>query len=139
MAMLILGLVLFIGAHVTPTFPAFRSRWVERLGVGPYKLVFTAASLAGLILIVLGVSATRDTWSVFTNTSFAFEFQDIGLNSNTNLRSATSQASVYGHGSLFRSLHLGAETNWKVIALMSRNIETVSIPDAQVPSPLRGL
>ena len=59
MAMLILGLVLFIGAHVTPTFPAFRSRWVARLGLGPYKLVFTAASLAGLILIVLGVSATR--------------------------------------------------------------------------------
>ena len=59
MAMLILGLALFLGAHVTPTLPGFRAGLIERLGLGPYKLVFTAASLAGLILIVLGVSAMR--------------------------------------------------------------------------------
>jgi uncharacterized membrane protein len=59
MATLIFGLILFIGAHATPTFPDFRARLLDRLGPGPYKLLFTAVSLAGLILIVLGVSAFR--------------------------------------------------------------------------------
>ncbi|WP_294539343.1 NnrU family protein [uncultured Rhodoblastus sp.] len=59
MAILVLGLVLFIGAHSTPTFPDFRTGLIERLGPGPYKLLFTAASLAGLVLIVVGASALR--------------------------------------------------------------------------------
>ncbi len=59
MAMLIFGLILFLGAHVTPTFPAFRGALVERVGLKVYKLAFSVASLAGLILIVLGVSAFR--------------------------------------------------------------------------------
>jgi uncharacterized membrane protein len=59
MATLIFGLILFIGAHATPTFPDFRAGLVERLGLGPYKLLFAAASLAGIILIVLGGSALR--------------------------------------------------------------------------------
>jgi uncharacterized membrane protein len=59
MAMLILGLILFIGAHSTPTFPDFRAGLMERLGPQPYTLLFTAASLAGIILIVLGASALR--------------------------------------------------------------------------------
>jgi uncharacterized membrane protein len=59
MAMLILGLVLFIGAHATPTFPDFRAALAARVGLGPYKLLFTVASLAGLVLIVLGASALR--------------------------------------------------------------------------------
>ncbi|MGO8737556.1 NnrU family protein [Rhodoblastus sp.] len=59
MAMFVCGLIFFFGAHLTPTFPQFRARLVERLGLGPYKLAFTAVSLAGLVLIVLGVSAFR--------------------------------------------------------------------------------
>ncbi len=59
MVTLIIGLILFFGAHVTPTFPAFRAGLAERFGLGPFKLAFTAVSLAGLILIILGVSAMR--------------------------------------------------------------------------------
>src|SRR5271166_517150 len=59
MATLIIGLILFFGAHVTPTFPAFRAGLVERFGLGPFKGAFAAVSLAGLILIILGVSAMR--------------------------------------------------------------------------------
>ncbi len=59
MAILVCGLIFFFGAHLTPTFPQFRARLVERLGLGPYKLAFTAVSLTGLILIVFGVSAFR--------------------------------------------------------------------------------
>jgi uncharacterized membrane protein len=56
---LIFGLILFFGAHMTPTFPKIRADLAQRLGLGPYKLLFTVASLAGLVLIVLGVSALR--------------------------------------------------------------------------------
>ncbi len=66
MATLIIGLILFFGAHVTPTFPAFRAGLVERFGLGPFKGIFTAASLLGLILIIHGVSVMRgsaqDAW-----------------------------------------------------------------------------
>jgi uncharacterized membrane protein len=63
MATLLFGLILFIGAHAAPTFPDFRAGLVERLGPGPYKLLAAAASLAGLILIVFGVSAFRGSAS----------------------------------------------------------------------------
>lgn len=59
MAILVFGLILFLGAHVTPTFPAFHTALVERLGLNVYKLAFSVASLAGLVLIVMGVSAFR--------------------------------------------------------------------------------
>jgi uncharacterized membrane protein len=57
--MLILGLILFIGAHATPTFPDIRAALAARLGLGRYKLLFSAVSLAGLVLIVFGASALR--------------------------------------------------------------------------------
>jgi hypothetical protein len=49
----------------------------------------------------LGVSVTRESWWKFTNTVFALEATDMGNNSN---------------GSLFRLLHLGAETRWSRFA-----------------------
>jgi hypothetical protein len=39
----------------------------------------------------------------------------------------------------FHPARAGPIANWKVIALVSGNIETVSGPDAPVGSPLRGL
>jgi uncharacterized membrane protein len=59
MTILILGLAIFIGAHLIPTFPEFRAAKIAQLGANGYKLLFTAASLIGLILIVLGVAAAR--------------------------------------------------------------------------------
>jgi hypothetical protein len=72
----------------------------------------------------LGVSATRATWGVFTHTSFAFEVTDIGNNSNdVNAPTPSSDpgqatdANQYGAGSVFRMIHIGAETHWKLVAL----------------------
>lgn len=48
-----------------------------------------------------GFSATRPEWGRYTNTSFAIEVTDVLNNSN---------------GSLFRLLHVGAETHWKTLA-----------------------
>jgi uncharacterized membrane protein len=59
MALLIIGLVLFLGAHLAPTAPGLRGGLVEQIGLNPYKLVFSVVSLAGFILIVMGVSAFR--------------------------------------------------------------------------------
>ncbi len=59
MAQLILGLILFLGAHLAPTLPGFRGGLVEKFGLNVYKLAFSIASLAGLVLIVTGVSAFR--------------------------------------------------------------------------------
>ncbi len=59
MALLILGLALFFGAHLTPTAPDFRLSLVGRLGLNGYKLGVTLLSLAGLASIVIGASALR--------------------------------------------------------------------------------
>lgn len=54
MLTLVVGLVLFIAAHLVPTQPELRAGLVERFGEAAYRIAFTAASLAGLTLIVLG-------------------------------------------------------------------------------------
>jgi len=59
MVWLILGLFLFIGAHLVPTFPALRETLVARLGLNGYKGVITVPAFAGLILIIYGASAFR--------------------------------------------------------------------------------
>lgn len=59
MVLLVLGLILFIGAHLIPTAPVFRESLVARLGLNGYKLGVTAASLIGLGLIVYGSVLTR--------------------------------------------------------------------------------
>jgi len=59
MTILILGLAIFIGSHLVPTFPNFRAAKIAQFGANGYKLLFSAASLIGLALIALGVAAAR--------------------------------------------------------------------------------
>jgi uncharacterized membrane protein len=54
MTMLIGGLALFFIVHLVPMLPSLRAGLVERLGAGPYRGLFSLASIAGLVLIVLG-------------------------------------------------------------------------------------
>ena len=54
MGLLILGVVILVGIHLVPNFTALRQRLVQRLGENPYKGVFSAISLVGLILIIVG-------------------------------------------------------------------------------------
>ena len=49
-----------------------------------------------------GVSATRASWWKLADTTFALEVTDIGNNPD---------------GSLYRLIHLGAETHWSVLAV----------------------
>lgn len=60
MVFLILGLVLLIGVHAVPILaPGARDGFVARHGKGPWRGLFSLASLAGLALIVWGYAQTR--------------------------------------------------------------------------------
>jgi len=54
MALLIVGLVLFLGIHLLPMAPALRNRLFADWGESRYKGMFSAVSLAGFALIVAG-------------------------------------------------------------------------------------
>jgi len=67
LAILILGLVVFFGAHVFVTRRAARAAVIARIGEGAYKGLIGLASLVGLILIGYGFGEYRasgwiDVW-----------------------------------------------------------------------------
>jgi len=51
LATLVLGLVVFLGAHVFVTLRAPRAALINRIGEWPYKGLMSLVSLAGIILI----------------------------------------------------------------------------------------
>ena len=60
MAALILGLVLFLGAHSVRIFlPQARLSLIEKLGEMTWKGLFSLVSLAGLVLIIWGYGQAR--------------------------------------------------------------------------------
>jgi uncharacterized membrane protein len=62
MAMLIAGLVLFLGAHSVRIFADdWRNALISKLGTGPWKGLYSLVSLAGFVLIVTGSGAARAT------------------------------------------------------------------------------
>jgi uncharacterized membrane protein len=62
MAVLIIGLVLFLGVHSIALAAAdFRSRTVARMGEGPWKGLYAAVSAVGLVLIVYGFHLARQS------------------------------------------------------------------------------
>lgn len=68
LGILILGLVVFLGAHVFVSFREERARAIAQLGLPAYRGPFVLASLAGLALIVWGYGEYRalgwiDIWS----------------------------------------------------------------------------
>ena len=54
MTLLVVGLVVFLGIHLVPALPALRKSLLAGMGERGYKGMFSAASLAGLVLIVFG-------------------------------------------------------------------------------------
>ena len=61
MAWLILGLMLFLGVHsVSIVAPHARNRWVQRVGEGPWKGLYTLVSIVGFGLIVWGYGQARE-------------------------------------------------------------------------------
>ncbi len=61
LALLVLGLVLFVAPHVLVTDRARRAALVARLGELPYKALYSLVSIAGLIAIAYGFDLYRQT------------------------------------------------------------------------------
>ncbi len=62
MALLIAGLILFLGAHSTRVFADnWRTNMIERLGELKWKGVVTALSIAGFVLLIVGYDQARMT------------------------------------------------------------------------------
>jgi uncharacterized membrane protein len=60
MALLIAGLILFLGAHSTRVFADdWRTRTLARIGEKPWKGLITVLSIAGFVLIVVGYGQAR--------------------------------------------------------------------------------
>jgi len=59
LAILILGLAIFLGAHVFVTFRHHRERMIERLGMHGYRAAFAFISLIGLVLTIWGYAQYR--------------------------------------------------------------------------------
>ena len=64
MTLMILGLVMFIGAHsVRIVADDWRTATIARVGEKKWKLFYTVASLAGIVLIVIGYGMARSAGS----------------------------------------------------------------------------
>lgn len=60
MTLLLVGMLLFIGAHsVSIVAPAWRDGMAARLGEKSWKGLYSVASLVGFVLLILGYSAAR--------------------------------------------------------------------------------
>jgi hypothetical protein len=55
MALLILGLIVFLGTHAFTMARGPRARLIGRIGEGPYKGLYSIVSLAGIVLIAIGI------------------------------------------------------------------------------------
>lgn len=59
MTILILGLIIFLGAHAVTIARGVRASMIGQLGENGYKIAYSVASLLGLVLIVYGFGAYR--------------------------------------------------------------------------------
>jgi len=67
LAVMILGLALFLGIHLLPARRDLRGRIVSAMGEGSYKLVYALVSVLGIVLIAWGFAHYRaagmvDVW-----------------------------------------------------------------------------
>jgi uncharacterized membrane protein len=60
----ILGLVIFLGAHVFVTARGHRAALVKTIGEGPYKGLFSLVSLIGIVLTGYGFAWYRDAGAI---------------------------------------------------------------------------
>src|ERR1700731_1645138 len=68
LAVMILGLVLFLGIHTLPGQRELRARAISAMGEGSYKLVYALISVLGIALIAWGFAHYRasgwiDIWN----------------------------------------------------------------------------
>jgi len=119
MTTLVLGLVLFIGAHVFVTLRGARAAVIARIGEWPYKGLMGLVSLAGLILIGYGFGQYRATqWvEVWHPPHWTFYISEILM-----WPASICVVAAYSRGNIWRGLKhpmlVGVKT-WAVAHLIS--------------------
>jgi uncharacterized membrane protein len=79
MAMLVLGLLIFLGAHTFTTLRTARAAAIGRLGEGPYKGLYSLVAAIGLLLMIWGFSRYRSAGYIqIWNPPFTF-FHPVAL------------------------------------------------------------
>jgi uncharacterized membrane protein len=65
MALLIIGIAVFLGIHLLPAFPHMREALIGRLGETGYRIAFAISSIAGFALLVWGFATAPfvQVWS----------------------------------------------------------------------------
>ncbi len=61
LAILILGLAIFIGTHAFVSLRGHREKLIARIGAGPYKGLFSLVSILGVVLAAYGFALYRRT------------------------------------------------------------------------------
>ena len=97
MPLLVTGLVLFLGIHFVPAFPALRARLSRRLGEQRYKGLFALVSAAGLALIVIGYMRAPATERVFAPVPAAFAIAPLALTLSFILFAAANMRGYLRH------------------------------------------
>ena len=59
MLLMLLGLVIFLGAHAFTTMRAQRAAVIAKIGEGPYKGLYSLVSLLGVVLVAWGYADWR--------------------------------------------------------------------------------
>src|SRR5882762_10782625 len=119
LAILVLGLIAFLGAHVFVTLRAPRAALVKRIGEWPYKGLMSVVSLAGLILIGYGFGQYRATgWvDVWSPPRWTFYITQILM-----WPASICVVAAYSRGNIWRALKhpmlVGVKT-WAVAHLIS--------------------
>ena len=139
MTLLIIGLALFIGIHLLPTFAAVRASLAARLGENGYKVLFSVVSVAGLVLAGIGYGQAPDeqifqpshTARTFLPAAMAIAFMLVGIaNVPGRIRRLIGHPMLAGvliwaafhllaNGDLASNILFGALALWSVIAILS--------------------
>lgn len=80
MALLVIGLILFFGAHcVSIVTRPWRDRMAARIGHGPWRGLYSLIALAGLLLIIYGYGAARGRPTILYVPPFWLHYVTIAL------------------------------------------------------------
>ena len=125
MVWLILGLTVFLGIHLLPTFSSLRSALIESFGPSKYQTLFALSSLTGLILIVVGMiysnnahAWTPPAWGPSLNAALMLLAITLmaAANMKTNVKRYTRHPMLWGVF-LWAVGHMLSNSEWDVLIL----------------------
>ena len=139
MALLIGGLVLFIGIHVLPSADRLRAALTAKVGENGYKILFSLVSVAGLVLTAIGygqaprnqIFEPSQTARTFLPAAMAVAFMLVVIaNVPGRIRRALRHPMLAGvliwstlhllaNGDLASNVLFGAFALWAVFAILS--------------------